>query len=160
MFDFDKITIKDGNGDSHTYDLTEELRVNEFNVVKEFSEQSSKYVYWASILEKVKMYKESAELKAETYRASIYEQARLALVDTGVNKPTKEQVSAQILQDESYVKLLEGVNTYTYLVGQLTYVVKAFEQRKDMLIQYGAELRRVKDYERGMNFTNSAPNNY
>lgn len=146
-FDFDMITITGANGESTTYDLREELKVNDFNVVNEFLEQPSKYVYWSSILERVKMFKESAELKAETYKASIYEPSRLSLVDAGINKPTKEQVNAVILSDENYIKLLEDINTYNYLVGQLTYVVKAFEQRRDMLIQYGADLRKARDYE-------------
>lgn len=151
-FDFDKITIKDLSGKEVTYDLTEELRVNEFNVVKEFLVQSSKYVYWGSVLEKVKMYRESTELRAETYKASIYEPSRLKLVEAGVNKPTKEQVQAQIMLDQDYIKIMEEYTTYNYLVGQLTYVVKAFEQRKDMLIQYGAEQRRMKEYERNIQY--------
>lgn len=153
-FDFDKITITGANGESTTHDLREELKVNDFNVVSEFLEQPSKYVYWSSILERVKMFKESAELKAETYKASIYETSRTVLVDAGINKPTKEQVNSVIMSDENYIKLLEDVNTYTYLVGQLTYVVKAFEQRRDMLIQYGADLRKAREYEQRISMPN------
>lgn len=151
-FDFDKITIKDLSGETVTYDLTEELKVNEFNVVQEFLHQSAKYVYWGSILEKVKLYRETTELKAETYKASIYEHSRMVLIQAGTAKPTKEQVLSQIMLDESYIKILEEYQTYNYLVGQLTYVVKAFEQRKDMLIQYGAEQRRMKEYERNIQY--------
>lgn len=154
-FDFDTITIKDRNGETRTFNLSEELKVNEFNVVGEFLEQPAKYVYWSSILERVRMYKESAELQAETYKASMYETARMSLVDAGINKPTKEQVNSVILSDEGYIKLLEAVNMYTYIVGQLVYVVKAFEQRRDMLIQYGADLRKTREFERGMNMPNN-----
>lgn len=159
-FDFDTITIKDTNGETRTYNLRDELKVNEFNVVGEFLEQPAKYVYWSSVLERVRMYKEASELKAETYKASMYESSRISLVDLGINKPTKEQVNSVIMTDETYIKLLESVNTYTYLVGQLVYVVKAFEQRRDMLIQYGADLRKTREFERGINMPNTQNKTY
>lgn len=159
-FDFNHITIKDNNGEVLEFNLIEELKINEFNVVSEFLQQPAKYVYWSSILEKVKMYRESAELQAETYKSSIYESSRLGLVEVGINKPTKEQVNAEIMGDEHYIKLLESLNTYKYLVGQLTYVVKAFEQRRDMLIQYGADLRKTKEYERSISMPNNLPQQY
>lgn len=152
--DLENITIIDSNGAEVTYNIKEELNINSFNVVGEFLEQPAKYAYWASVLERVKAFKESAELNAETYRASIYEELRLELVASGTAKPTKDQIESSLLNNEEYVKLLGVINHYTFLVGQLAYIVKSFEQRRDMLLQYGAELRRQKDYERHISANN------
>lgn len=144
----DLIRIVDDNGETVQFSLREELRINEMNVQQEFLEQSSKYVYWTSILERVRLYQESSKLHAEIARADLYEPCRSALINTGIPKPTKDQVDAKILQDEDYIRKLEALNTYDHLVKQLQFVVRAFEQRKDMLIQFGADKRKEQDYEK------------
>lgn len=145
-FDFDKIQIVDENGMVETYSLSQELRINEMNVPNEYLQQSAKYIYWASILEKVRMYLDASELNSEIKKAECYTKSRDDLVEKGVLKPTKDQIEHAVMLDDDYVQALREVQGYTHLVKQLQYVVKAFEQRKDMLIQYGAELRKQKDY--------------
>ena len=45
------------------------------------------------------------------------------------------------MQDKDYQKELEKVEEAHRAVGIIGSIVKAFEQRKDMLIQFGAEQR-------------------
>lgn len=144
--EFLKVRVIDENGESLVFDLTEELNVNEFNVRKEFLNQPGKYTYWTSLLERLRMYQENYELQAEKRKAELYETSRIALIEGGVSKPTKEQISAQIMLDEQYYNLKQSIINLSFNVRQIQYVVKAFEQRKDMLIQYGADLRREYEY--------------
>lgn len=144
--EFKTIKIIDDNGEVVTHDLQTELQVNEFNVRTAFLEQPAKYTYWTSILERLRMYQENYELKAEKKKSELYEPSRVALINQGVAKPTKDQIEAQIMLDEDYYKLRQSIVNLSFNVRQLQYIVKAFEQRKDMLIQYGADLRREYEY--------------
>lgn len=145
--DFDDLTIRTANGEVITYNLKQELTINPYDLNSEFHNQPSKYVYWTSLLETVRAYLESAELAEERTRAGFYEPCRQALINGGVAKPTKDQIDAEILNQEEYINARNQVNTYSYYVKSLQYIVKALEQRKDMLIQLGAEQRRQMDYE-------------
>ena len=145
--DFDTINIKTASGETVTFNLKQELTINEFDMNSEFALQPSKYVYWSSLLETVRSYLESAQLTEEVKRADLYEPARLALVASGVTKPTKDQIDAKILQTPEYITTKETVARYSLYVKKLQYIVKAFEQRKDMIQQMGAEKRRQLDYE-------------
>ncbi len=145
--DFDTLSVVDANGEKVTYQLYDELRINEFNVQKEFYEQPSKYVYWTSLLERMRLQQESEQLAIDRLKAQLYEPSRTALIVKGTAKPTKDQIDSKITLNKEYQLLLKSYVTTQYTVQKLQYVVKAFEQRKDMLIQIGAELRRQKDYE-------------
>ncbi len=144
--EFRKIRVTDENGETIVFDLTEELQVNEFSVRQAFLEQPAKYTYWTSLLERLRMYQENYELQAEKRKAELYEPSRKSLIEQGVTKPTKDQIEAQIMLDEQYYALRQSIISLTFNVRQVQYVVKAFEQRKDMLIQYGADLRRDFEY--------------
>lgn len=149
--DFDTIRIRDVNGQFVEYDLKEQLTINEYDLQSEFKLQASKYVYWASILEQVRGYLESSELTEEQTRAQLYEPARIALINAGTAKPTKDQVEAWILQQEEYISARQQVLIYNKYVKHLQYIVKAFEQRRDMMQQIGADKRRQTEYERNLN---------
>lgn len=148
--DFGRIRIRDANGEVREYNLNQELVINEYNLQEEFRLQPSKYVFWSSVLEQVRGYQESAQLQEERVRADLYEKARQSLIEGGSPKPTKDQIEAWIIRQEEYVKAREQVLGYSNFVRQLQYVVKAFEQRRDMLTQVGADKRRAEEYERSL----------
>lgn len=148
--DFDTIRIRDVNGQFVEYDLKEQLAINEHDLQTEFKQQASKYVYWASILEQVRGYLEAAELVEEQTRAGLYEPARVALINSGTPKPTKDQVESWILQQEKYIGTKHQVLIYSKYVKHLQYIVKAFEQRRDMMQQIGADKRRQTEYDRNL----------
>lgn len=150
--DFEKIRISDVNGEFHEYDMKEELVINDHDLYNEFSQQPVKYMYWTSVLEQVRAYLESSILSEETVRADLYEPARMALIGSGTAKPTKDQIESWIIKQDQWVTAKNEVLVYTKYVKQLQYVVKAYEQRKDMLIQIGADSRKDKEYEKHINF--------
>lgn len=148
--EFTTITIRDGSGNMATYNLQDELRINDHDLHNEIRMQPSKYVYWCSILEQVRGYLESAELHEETVKANLYENAREDLMQNGTPKPTKDQIESWILRQDEYIEAREQENIYSNLVKRLTFIVKAFEQRHGMLVQMSALQRDQMEYERAI----------
>lgn len=140
--DFTNFTIKDKNGNSQEFDITDELRVTEYTIKEDFMQQSSKYAWWASILEKVRAYAEVEQRNLETVGARLNLQIRNQYEQQS-KKPTKDQVESAVYLNEDYQKQAQIVESWNYKVKQLQYIVKAFEQRKEMLISIGAELRQT-----------------
>lgn len=144
------ITLRDQNGDILTYNLKEELQIHRDNLQEDFTDQPVKYAYWVSILEKVRLYLESATLELEKVQASLYEPCRNSLIDAGTPKPTKEQISSLVIIQESYLSARETVIMYEAQVKLLQGVVRSWEQRREMLIQYGADNRKAWDQTKKM----------
>lgn len=148
LLDFSEIRITDENGETRTYNVDEELKVNEYSIRKAFLEQPAKYAYWSSVLEKLKLYQESYELQLTTRKAEIYDSTRQELIQNGIQRPTKDQIEAFIQIDSEVQRLSQAVVAMNYNVRRIQAFTKAVEQRKDMLVQYGADLRRDVEYNR------------
>lgn len=146
--DFDYLRLIDENGEYQEYNLREELKINETNLLQEMLQQPSKYIYWSSLLEKLKLYQESAELQLEIKWANLDEQARNYLKSVNV-KPTKDSVEAYIKRQPEYEQARKNVQYYEYTSARVARIVKAFEQRKDMLQSYGKQVAEDKLYGRG-----------
>lgn len=146
--DFGLLRLIDETGEYVEYDLTQELRVNEDNLLTEMLQQPSKYIYWASILERIKMFQEGVELELELEVARLDPEARTSIKAAG-EKPTKDMVDAYVKRQDSYIEIRKKVAFYEYISGRMNRIVKAFEQRKDMLQSYGKQVAEHKLYGRG-----------
>lgn len=146
--DFQVIRLVDESGQHITLDLKSELSVNESNLEVEMLQQPSKYIYWSSILEKIRFFKESSELELELLISELDKEAREELPKEDI-KPTKDSVESYIKRTEEYKVAKEKCNYYEYLVKRLQFIVKAFEQRKDMLQSYGRQVVQDKTYGQG-----------
>ena len=142
--DFHYLRLIDESGQFQEYNLKEELAVNESNLLQEMLQQPSKYIYWASILEKIQFFQESSELELELLEARLDKQARADL-----EKPTKDSVEAYIKRTDDYRKAREKVMYYDYICKRILRIVKGFEQRKDMLQSYGKQIAEQKGYGSG-----------
>lgn len=139
------IRLVDEAGQFVEINLKEELAVNEHNLEKEMREQPSKYVYWSSVLERIRLYQETAELELEALLGELDKEARYELPKIDI-KPTKDSVDGYIKRTEKYKIAKEKCNYYDYLVRRLQFIVKSFEQRKDMLQSYGRQVVNDKNY--------------
>lgn len=150
--DFNEVTIKDASGNVHEYDLEEELTINRHDLRKELEEQSSKYMFWTGMLERVRANLEVAERELEFVESELYEPIRVKLRQTmgGTSNPTKAQIEAMINQQNSYQEYRKKVEEASYQVKRLAYIVKAFEQRKDMLVQISTSDRKQREYEQAL----------
>jgi hypothetical protein len=147
-FDFDLLRLTDETGQYVEYNLRDELKVNEANLLQEMLHQPSKFIYWASIFEKLKYFQEAKELEAERIIAQIDTEAREHYKGTET-KATKDVVEAYRKQKDEYHNIMTELNYYNFLVGKIGRIVKAFEQRKDMLQSYGKQVLEQKGYGAG-----------
>lgn len=147
-FDFHLVRLVDESGILQEFNLNEELKVNENNLLKEMLEQPGKYIYWASVLEKLKYYQESRELDLEKKEAELEPIARAELVESD-KKPTKDMIAAYIRRDANYLQIRQDLLTFNHVIGKVTRIVKAFEQRKDMLQSYGKQVLENQLYSKG-----------
>lgn len=140
--DFNDLTIIDMNGEAHTFNIHDELKLSEYTIQQEMYSQSAKYSYWASLLERVRVYAEAEQRKLEQIGARVNKEVRTRY-EQEKKKPTKDVIESDILLDEEYQQQQYIVEQRNYQVKQLQYIVKAFEQRSSMLIQISAELRQT-----------------
>ena len=147
-FDFEWLQLKDETGQVANYNLRDTLAVNEANLMQEMLEQPAKYIYWSSVLEKLKYFQESAELKAEREIARIDAEAREYYKGSDT-KATKDVVETYRKQHTDYESIMSNLHYYNMVVGYATRIVKAFEQRKDMLQSYGKQISDQKGYGAG-----------
>ena len=143
--DFDTMTVVDQNGQTINVSLQSELKIDEYNMTKEFMQQGSKYAWWANLLEIVRYHAEAENIKLETISSQLNITIRQQLEATG-KKPTKDTIESLIYIDEKYQEQLSVVNEWNYKAGQLNRIIKAFEQRKDMLQMIGAEQRQTNKH--------------
>ena len=143
--DFDVFTVKDENGNSQTYSMRDLLKFNENNYEVALTSQASMYSYFANTYQIAKEQVENANNALTRVHAEIYNRVYLELNKQGL-RPTKDLVEAQIVGESDYQDKLKDVAQANRLAGQLQYLVKALEQRKDMLVQYSAEQRKSEKY--------------
>lgn len=143
--DLETIEVIDYNGQKQEYSVQEILHVDETNYQQEFLKQPSIYAFWATVLEKGKLVTKQQEDILNQVHAKCYNRYYKQFLDSGT-KPTKDMVEAQILNDEDYSKQLSVLNNTKYATERVQYLVKALEQRAQMLISYGADQRKEKDY--------------
>jgi len=142
--DFYYLRLIDETGQFQEIDLRKELAVNENQLEREMLQQPSKYVYWTSVLERIRLFQDNAELEMEVLMGELDKEAREVL-----EKPTKDSVEGYIRRTEKYQNQKRKCNYYEYLVRRLNFIVKAFEQRKDMLQSYGKQKANEKVYGQG-----------
>ncbi|USL89324.1 ssDNA binding protein [Bacillus phage vB_BceH_LY2] len=148
ILNFDELVIRDEHGREEVHNIKNELKINEINLEKEMLEQPSKYIYWSSLLEKLKYYQEMHELTLETITARLDTEAR-AHIESEKKKPTKDVVEAYIKQQKQYITQKEVCLTMEHVIGRVNRIVKAFEQRSQMLQSYGKQVIENKTFGRG-----------
>lgn len=140
--DFDTFTIIDKNNNKQKVNVHEDLKIDEININQEFMEQSSRYAWYANLLEIVRRYSEAEQRKLETLGSQLNLNIRQAYEQQG-KKPTKDMIESSIYIDQNYQQQLKNVEEWVYKMKQLQYIVKAFEQRVNALTHLGAEQRKT-----------------
>ncbi|MNW28086.1 hypothetical protein D3C74_48980 [compost metagenome] len=138
------VTIKTKNGQSVEYNVGEELKADIADLNEAFLTQPGKFAWWSTLAENAKHQRDSLEATLDKQEAEADYKVRLSLELEGV-KVTEAAVKQGIKKDEEYLDALKRYNAAKKTAGILSQVVKAFEQRKEMLISLGANLRKEND---------------
>lgn len=121
--------------------LREIVKITEADLTEEFVRQPSLYAWFATLGEFASAEVETQKMNLSILRANLDAEKRLEL-GREAKKPTEAMVGSAIDVDSTYkdaqVALIEAKRQYGILKG----IVKALEQRKDMLIQVGSTKRQ------------------
>ena len=143
--DMDEITVVDYNGEEQKYSVNDIVKVDELNYQQEFINQPAKYAYWSSVLQAAKRVAAEQEAALDKQHAVAYNKVYEVLNSKNM-RPTKDLIESYIEQDEDYQNAKQRVIVADYSAGRIQYLVKALEQRENMLVQLGADIRKEKNY--------------
>ena len=133
--------VKVSIGDK-VYDGTikEVLHINEATLTDEFIKQPSTYAYFAALAEYAVADVEHKKLAFSVLEANLDSQKRTELKETP--KVTEAVIKSAIIKDRKYQVSAEELIEAERQLGILKSLVRALEQRKDMLIQLGSSKRQ------------------
>ena len=137
---FLEVSIKLPSGEIKDFNLENELAISETDLNRDFIEQAGKFAWWASLAESAKEIEERLALNQERVEGEADSRARRKLELDGV-KVTEGSVKSMMKTDEKLMTASLAYNRAKKNAATLKQVVKAFEQRKEMLISLGAHIR-------------------
>jgi hypothetical protein len=120
--------------------LSEDVHINQGNLVGDFLEHPERFAYWATIYELA--LDQEVRLKNELQRmyAKVDHNTRLEAASAAV-KMTEKKVENTVVTHPKYVEVLEEYNDAKLRSGLLKAARDAMIHRRDMLIQLGATAR-------------------
>lgn len=135
-----EVSIKLPSGEIKLFNIEEELAISETDLNRDFIQQPGKFAWWASLAESAKEIEEKLEVYQERVEGEADKRARRQLEVDGV-KVTEGSVKSMIKTDEELMNASLAYNRAKKNAATLKQIVKAFEQRKEMLISLGAHIR-------------------
>jgi hypothetical protein len=113
------------------------VKFDEFNIDNEMLRQASIYSYYYGLMSAAK--KQMNDLDADVVRLS--SKLRSGYKHSATGKLTAKDLDDLVFADESYQMALTEVNDATFKYELLKGLVRALEQKKDMLQQVSANKR-------------------
>lgn len=113
-------------------DLIDELGIPEDFDLDVISRHSEKFAWWLGVNLTVSQVLRREKLRLSRLRATLYKRARKELEFEGV-KITEAAIESEIVQDDSFLKKSEYVDTLQDIVDVSKAVLQGFEHRRDML---------------------------
>ena len=158
MFDdkFNKIYIKVKiNGKETEIDLSGDLEINLGDINESFIDQAAKYAWYGTLCNNARLELEriknelaaKIEYKDKSLYALLDKRSREEISAIG-EKITEGKVESWIYDSQEYQAIMHSINslrentiTAEYSYNMLYTAVQAFNQRRDMLISLGANIR-------------------
>lgn len=128
------------NGVKQEHNLIDELAFSEQTFNQDLANQSAQYAFWSQVLSSAKSKLEETKLNGQVLHAQIANEARAQLT-----KPTVNTIEDYVLTKPEYQDNLVHQLEWQTQVEKLNYIVKSFDQRSNMLSQFGANLRKNLD---------------
>lgn len=128
----------------------DDLSIQENDLNSAFLRQASLFAYYAQLHVQNMRRESRAKLLLEIEEAKIAKQVRDRLVAEGA-KSTEKQIEQEISRTASYIKAANAYNEAKANTALAASTVEAFRQRRDMLIQLGANQREELKGETRLN---------
>lgn len=131
-------------GEKLSFNLFEELRIDEKTINKEITEQPSYYAFLAVLV--VKLNKKVIDLEKEVNK--LYAELFIDYkkdIDSSTNRPySNDHVEAFIVSDKDYQKALKKYHEAIQDKNLIEACSKSFEQRADLIKSLNANVRKEK----------------
>jgi len=124
--------------------IKELFEINEFDLDKEYREQSALYAYFVSAFSEAERDHAAAVSHKELVIADCDEYYREKFLSDG-RKVTENVIKSAIIQDDEYGRAIDREISAKHYYSTLKGIVKAMELRAEMLRSLGAKMR--SEYE-------------
>lgn len=133
------ITVNTSRG-KKSFDLAKLFLIDENNLSKEYMEQAASYAFFSVLIADAERNVSKRDLLKDQEYAAADEAYRKILVEKG-EKFTEAVVKSQINLDEDYQNAVNAYEDAKYELNILKALVKAYEQKANMLQSLGNHLR-------------------
>lgn len=145
--EIEEISYRNQRGEIVTIDPKKLLGFNRNNLP--FESQANTYFLVARLAELAKLKVENLKVDQRKLQGELYAKYAnddgLKATNNG-RKPTEGTISHMIDSDESMVELSKKLNNNNYKAQLLNRLVKAFEQRKDLMQSLSAQMRQENSF--------------
>ena len=124
----------------HVINLAELLKIDENNLTHEYSKQAAMYAYIGYIVAKLSHIESMYDLKKDREYAIADENYRQQM-DESKTKYTEAVIKSLVIVDEDYIKIVDDLAIAQHNLLMMKNIMRALEQRSDMLISLGSHLR-------------------
>lgn len=136
-----KATLKDDPfPELNPITIQRDLAFNTSNMDKAFTSQAGLYFRYGELSARVTRSYEDMKLKIGILESKIYTELR-ASMENEKKKPTEALLEKNIKLDPRYQKAMVKLNNLRHLASIAKETLEAFKQKRDMLIQKGADIR-------------------
>lgn len=145
--ELEEISYRNQRGEVKTIDPKELLSFNRQNLP--FESQANTYFLVARLAELAKLKVENLKVDQRKLEGDLYNKyANDSDLKAANNnrKPTEGTISHMIDSNPSMVELTKSINEHNYKAQLLLRLVKAFEQRKDLMQSLSAQLRQENSF--------------
>ena len=137
-----RIKYKDEN---INFNLIDELRIDEFKINQEITEQPSYYGFLSLLAVKLKRTLADNKAKLEKHKGTLFTDLK-GEYDPLTNKPfSNDYIDAMIVKDSEYQSYLKAYNKADEEYGIISSAVESFQQRATLLQSLSANIRKDKD---------------
>lgn len=148
--DLMRLVVKYGPGKVATFNMREDMKINDQNMNTEFAQQASRFAEIAVATETAIHMRDRLEHELEVLKSETYRRLRGGgYAATYCMKPTEGALSKAVVEDAAVRAKEEEYLEAKHNASMLWAFKAAFEQRKEMLISLGANLRQELSAMRG-----------
>ena len=146
-------------GKRYDGNLRDIVKINEAILTEEFIKQPSLYAWFATLMEFASAEMDTEKMNLDILSANLDSEKRVSLLAEG-KKATESMVASAIEVDAKHIQAKKNLIEASRKYGVLRAIVRALEQRKDMLIQIGSTKRQEMTLDNfGVNLDRVKKNN-
>ena len=127
-------------------ELKSDIAFNEDDIQVAFMNQASLFVHYAQKAHKARFQSDSLKNKIDVLESRLDGQIRKAAASDGV-KLTESAIASMIKSDPEHIKATQMYLEARTIADLCKDVLEAFRHRRDMLVQFGADVRQEREGE-------------